>query len=165
MVLSLVLRGFSLGTPVSPSPQKPTFPNSNLTSNQVDEEPQSGCATAKSLFILFINSFIGSLLVYLFTLLSFLFLSSPGTEEGKIHKCSKTYSSQFLETYDVSVIAYCFVVVSRLFNCSLWCLFTCFLVQSCLLFQEFHTAYRLGLQPSLSRCDLGSPHLMCGESH
>ncbi|MED6277281.1 hypothetical protein CHARACLAT_011730 [Characodon lateralis] len=23
-----------------------------------------------------------------------------GTEEGKIHKCSKTYSSQFLETYD-----------------------------------------------------------------
>ena len=72
----------------------------------------------------FIHSFIGSLLVYLFTLLSFLFLSLPGTEEGKIHKCSKTYSSQFLETYDVSVITYCFVVMSRLFNCSLWCLFT-----------------------------------------
>ena len=72
----------------------------------------------------FVRSFIRSLLVYLFTLLSFLFLSSPGTEEGKIHKCSKTYSSQFLETYDVSVIAYCFVVMSRLFNCSLWCLFT-----------------------------------------
>ena len=33
--------------------------------------------------------------------LSVLFLS--GTEEGKIHKCSETYSSQFLETYDVSV--------------------------------------------------------------
>ena len=73
---------------------------------------------------LFIHSFIGSLLVYLFTLLFFLFLSSPGTEEGKIHKCSKTYSSQFLETYDVSVIAYCFVVMSRLLNCSVWCLFT-----------------------------------------
>ena len=72
----------------------------------------------------FIHSFFGSLLVYLFTLLSFLFLSSPGTEEGKIHKCSKTYSSQFLETYDVSVIAYCFVVMSRLFNCSLCCFFT-----------------------------------------
>ena len=72
----------------------------------------------------FVRSFIRSLLVYLFTLLSFLFLSLPGTEEGKIHKCSKTYSSQFLETYDVSVIAYCFVVMSRLFNCSLWCLFT-----------------------------------------
>ena len=71
-----------------------------------------------------IHSFIGSLLVYLFTLLSFLFLTSPGTEEGKIHKCSKTYSSQFLETYDVSVISYCFVVMSRLFNCSLWCLIT-----------------------------------------
>ena len=72
----------------------------------------------------FVRSFIRSLLVYLFTLLSFLFLSLPGTEEGKIHKCSKTYSSQFLETYDVSVIAYCFVVMSRLFNCNLWCLFT-----------------------------------------
>ena len=33
------------------SPQKLTFPNSNLTRNQVDEEPLSGCATAKSLFI------------------------------------------------------------------------------------------------------------------
>ena len=107
-----------------PCRQKPTFPNSNSTSNQVDEGPQSGYVTSKSLFILLIHSFIGSLLVYLFTLLSFLFLSSPGTEEGKIHKCSKTYSSQFLETYDVSVIAYCFVVMSRLFNCSLWCLFT-----------------------------------------
>ena len=72
----------------------------------------------------FVRSFIRSLLVYLFTLLPFLFLSLPGTEEGKIHKCSKTYSSQFLETYDVSVIAYCFVVMSRLFNCNLWCLFT-----------------------------------------
>ena len=72
----------------------------------------------------FIHSFIGFLLIYLFILLSFLFLSSPGTEEGKIHKCSKTYSSQFLETYDVSVVAYCFAVMSRLFNCSLWCLCT-----------------------------------------
>ena len=115
-----------------PSPQKPTFPNSNSTSNQVDGGPLSGCATSISLFILFIRSFarsfvrsfIRSLLVYLFTLLSFLFLSLSGTEEGKIHKCSKTYSSQFLETYDVSVIAYCFVVMSRLFNCNLWCLFT-----------------------------------------
>ena len=132
LVLSFAPRGFSPGTPVFPSPQKPTFPNSSSTRNQVDGGPLSGCATPISLFILFIRSFarsfvrsfIRSLLVYLFTLLSFLFLSSPGTEEGKIHKCSKTYSSQFLETYDVSVIAYCFVVMSRLFNCSLWCLFT-----------------------------------------
>uniref|UniRef100_A0AAX7TTU7 Dynein axonemal intermediate chain 1 n=1 Tax=Astatotilapia calliptera TaxID=8154 RepID=A0AAX7TTU7_ASTCA len=28
-----------------------------------------------------------------------------GTEEGKIHKCSKTYSSQFLETYDAHSMA------------------------------------------------------------
>ena len=53
LVLSLAPRGFSPGTPVFPSPQKPTFPNSNSTRNQVDEEPLCGCATCKSLFILF----------------------------------------------------------------------------------------------------------------
>ena len=37
-----------------PSPQKPTFPNSNSTRNQVDEEPFCVCTTSKSLF----NSFI-----------------------------------------------------------------------------------------------------------
>ena len=51
LVLSLALRGFSLGTPVFPSPQKPTFPNSNSTRNQVNEEPLCGCATCKSLFL------------------------------------------------------------------------------------------------------------------
>ena len=54
LVLSLVPRGFSPGTPVFPSPQKPTFPNSNSTRNQVDEEPLCGCATCKSLFNYFI---------------------------------------------------------------------------------------------------------------
>ena len=39
LVLSLAPRGFSPGTPVFPSLQKPTFPNSNSTRNQVDEEP------------------------------------------------------------------------------------------------------------------------------
>ena len=42
---------FCPGTPVFPSLQKPTFPNSNSTRNQVDEEPLYGCATSKSLFI------------------------------------------------------------------------------------------------------------------
>ena len=51
LVLSFAPRGFSLGTPVFPSPQKPTFPNFNSTRNQVDEEPLCGCATSKSLFI------------------------------------------------------------------------------------------------------------------
>ena len=51
LVLSFAPRGFSLGTPVFPSPQKPTFPNSNSTRDQVDEEPLCGCATPKSLFI------------------------------------------------------------------------------------------------------------------
>ena len=54
LVLSLAPRGFSAGTPVFPSPQKPTSPNSNSTRNQVDEEPLCGCATCKSLFIFFI---------------------------------------------------------------------------------------------------------------
>ena len=60
LVFSLAPRGFSPGTPVFPSPQKPTFPNSNSTRNQVDEEPLCGCATCKSLFIyLFIYLFRG----------------------------------------------------------------------------------------------------------
>ena len=35
-------------TPVFPSPQKPPFPNSNSTRNQVDEEPLFGRTTSKS---------------------------------------------------------------------------------------------------------------------
>ena len=42
-------RGFSPGTPVFSFLQKPTFPNSNLTRNQVDKEPLCGYATSKSL--------------------------------------------------------------------------------------------------------------------
>ena len=38
LVLSFAPRGFSLSTPVFPSPQKPAFPNSNSTMSQVDEE-------------------------------------------------------------------------------------------------------------------------------
>ena len=58
LVLSFAPRGFSPGTPVFPSPQKPTFPNSNSTRNQVDEEPLCGCATSKSfLFIYFQEKF------------------------------------------------------------------------------------------------------------
>ena len=48
---------FFRGTPVFPSPQKPIFPNSNSTRNQVDEEPLCGCATSKSLFIYFLYLF------------------------------------------------------------------------------------------------------------
>ena len=60
LVLSLAPRGFTPGTPVSPFPQKPTFPDSNSTRNQVDEEPLCGGATCKSLFIyLFIYLFRG----------------------------------------------------------------------------------------------------------
>ena len=58
-------RGFSLGTPVFPSPEKPTFPNSSSTRNQVDEEPLCGCATCKSLFIYFIYLFYYSICISL----------------------------------------------------------------------------------------------------
>ena len=51
LVLSFAARGFSPGTPVFPSPQKPTFTNSNSTRHQVDEEPLCGCATSKLSFI------------------------------------------------------------------------------------------------------------------
>ena len=37
-----------------PSPQKPTFPNSNSTRNQVDEEPLGGCANLQ----IIIHSFL-----------------------------------------------------------------------------------------------------------
>ena len=50
LVLSLAPRGFSPGIPVFSSPQKPTFPNSNSTWSQVDEELSCGCATSKSFF-------------------------------------------------------------------------------------------------------------------
>ena len=43
LVLSFAPGGFSLGTAVFPSPQKQTFPNSNSTRKQVEEEPLSGC--------------------------------------------------------------------------------------------------------------------------
>ena len=59
LVLTFSPKGFSLGTPVFPSPQNPTFLNSNSTSNQGDKEPLQGTAASKSLFILFI--------VYLFS--------------------------------------------------------------------------------------------------
>ena len=55
LVLSLAPRGFSPGTPVFPSPQKPTLPNSHSTRNQVDEEPLRGNATFKPSFV---NSFV-----------------------------------------------------------------------------------------------------------
>ena len=60
LVFSFAPRGFSPGTPVFPSLQKPTFSNSNSTRNQVDEEALCGCATSKLLLIiyLFIHSFI-----------------------------------------------------------------------------------------------------------
>ena len=49
---------FSPGTPVFPSSQKLTFPNSNSTRNQVDKEPLCGCATFKSLFLYLLREYL-----------------------------------------------------------------------------------------------------------
>ena len=54
LVLFFAPRGFFPGTPVFPSPQKLTFPNSNSTRNKVDEEPLCGNANSKSLFIYYL---------------------------------------------------------------------------------------------------------------
>ena len=54
LVLSFAPRGFFPGTPVFPSPQKPTFPNSKSIRNRVDEEPLCGCATSKLLLLFLI---------------------------------------------------------------------------------------------------------------
>ena len=52
LVLSLAPREVFLRVlRFSSLPQKPTFPNSNLTRNQVDEEPPTGSATSNSVFI------------------------------------------------------------------------------------------------------------------
>ena len=81
LVLSLVPRGFSPGTPVFSSPS-----NSNLTRNQVDEELLCGCATSKSLFIyLFIYSFIHSkLFIFCFRLCVVLFTKQGHQAKEKL---------------------------------------------------------------------------------
>ena len=43
-----------IGSPVFPSPQKPAFPNSNSTRNQVDQETLSVCATSKLFLICYL---------------------------------------------------------------------------------------------------------------
>ena len=77
LVLSLALSGFSLGTPVLPSPQKPTFANSNSTRNQVSEEPLYGCTTCKSLFI------------YLFIFILFILCVSTGSVQSILPSLSR----------------------------------------------------------------------------
>ena len=77
LVLSLALSGFSLGTPVLPSPQKPTFANSNSTRNQVSEEPLYGCTTSKSLF------------VYLFIFILFILCVSTGSVQSILPSLSR----------------------------------------------------------------------------
>ena len=50
LLLALVLapKDFSPGTPIFPSPQKLTFPNSNSVLDKLDEEPPRGCAAANT---------------------------------------------------------------------------------------------------------------------
>ena len=69
LVLSFAPRGFSPGTPVFPSSQKPTFPNSNSIRNRVDEEPRCEYASSKSLVLLLLLLLLFSLLLLLLLLL------------------------------------------------------------------------------------------------
>ena len=81
LVLSLVTRGFSPGTPVFSSPS-----NSNLTRNQVDEQPLCGCATSKSLFIyLFIYSFILNCLSFVLGYVLFCLLSKATRQRRSLY--------------------------------------------------------------------------------
>ena len=84
LVLSLAPRGFSPGTPVFSSPQKPTFPNSNSTRKQVHEEPLCGCATCKSLFI------------YLFIYLFLFTLNAPSFQNETISRPGRSFLVLFL---------------------------------------------------------------------
>ena len=55
LVPSFTLRGFSLGSPVFPSPQKPTFQYSNLTRNGRQRTTLLMCSLSKSLFIIVLS--------------------------------------------------------------------------------------------------------------
>ena len=65
----LAPRGFSPGTPVSPFPQKPTFPNSNSIWNLGTGNGRrrtTGCATNKSVFMYFLCFFLLNLVPRVF---------------------------------------------------------------------------------------------------
>ena len=68
LVLSFAPRGFSPGTPVFPSPQKPTFSNSNSTRNQVDEEPLCGCATLIVIYVIYVIYYLCNVTKFLLRL-------------------------------------------------------------------------------------------------
>ena len=55
LVLPFAPRGFSLRTPVFPSPQKQSLLNSSVTRNQVGKEPLCGCRTSKLFIYLFVS--------------------------------------------------------------------------------------------------------------
>ena len=77
LVLVLAPRGFSPGTPVFPSPQKPAFPNSKFDPDTVEEEPLSGSTANPYLFIY-------SILFYLFLLTNQNFAAAGGRRNEKI---------------------------------------------------------------------------------
>uniref|UniRef100_A0A4W6CSC2 Dynein axonemal intermediate chain 1 n=1 Tax=Lates calcarifer TaxID=8187 RepID=A0A4W6CSC2_LATCA len=61
------------------------------------------------ILVLYTDILLASILILVVQRLTFHkqidYLFLVGTEEGKIHKCSKTYSSQFLETYNAHSMA------------------------------------------------------------
>jgi len=78
LVLSLAPRGFSLGTPVFPTLQKPT--QNPIQSGMVDQEPLCGCATFKSfLFIYFSKFMLVTSIFFLATHLHYVLITSSAT--------------------------------------------------------------------------------------
>ena len=77
LVLSFAPRGFSPGSPVFPSPQKPAFPNSNSTRNQVDEDPLRDVLPPNHCLIWFNNISFPSLHVHDMKIPNFLFCGGP----------------------------------------------------------------------------------------
>ena len=101
LVLFFAPTDFSLGTPVFPSPQKPKFPNSHSTRNQVDEEPLCGCATSKSLLFFYLNL-------------------SAVTVEPWCHKGTMDWQNLFAMVY-IKVISHIFYYYLGLENRLLYC--------------------------------------------
>ena len=128
LVLSFAPRGFSPGTPAFPSPQKPTFPNSNSTRNQVEEEPLCGCATSKSVFIYLIVYLFGLVVPgfhYLKALNYLHYLHLMYTYLGHI-SCDIPVSCSFVPLSLVEGVA--FIVLSDVFSAPRFLVFVFFFV-------------------------------------
>ena len=104
-VLSFAPRGFSPGTLVFLSPQKPTFPNSSSTRNQADEELLCRCATSKSLFLFYFFLFNISCLEYTASIC--IYMNKP----VHVHRRSLHFRLRHMNSHAV-VPCFCFHILN-----------------------------------------------------